>query len=448
MSKRSTTESFIAKARKVHGDKYDYGQVEYIVSTKEVAIGCPEHAHFKQTPKVHLRGSGCPVCRKAGNAITISGITYSSHTAAARAYGIEPSRLKSRLKAGFAPSIAVNIVGKINFQTGQPTLFDGVLYGSTAAICEAYNLHPSTIVDRQKTGLSFYEAVTTKKVGSDDYRRCQIYTITRRGSKKLYVGISANWHVRLKQHFGKDAKEHAHKELYKDINDLGEEGFDCKHIASAQHREDATECEKQIIEQFKSAGYELYNMNEGGAPGGNKFHPNKAWYEENSDIAQCEYHVFQGRVMSGWRKRAAIITPLGDERTKTNPDKMIRIHGKAFRDQAQIAQHYGFHRSLFSNRLKKGMTQQEAVDDILKRTENIHGGQLEVDGVTYDSRTAAARAFKMKPDTLYARLEKGIVPEVAVKLPSRTAATLMRRIAAGATVEDQYGYLEEVLSKK
>ena len=58
-----TTEEFVKKARKIHGDKYDYSKVEYKNSHTKVCIICPEHGEFWQTPTSHLHGeSGCPMC--------------------------------------------------------------------------------------------------------------------------------------------------------------------------------------------------------------------------------------------------------------------------------------------------------------------------------------------------------------------------------------------------
>ncbi len=54
--------TFIQKAKKVHGDKYDYSKVEYINSNTKVCIICPEHGEFWQNPASHLRGNGCPKC--------------------------------------------------------------------------------------------------------------------------------------------------------------------------------------------------------------------------------------------------------------------------------------------------------------------------------------------------------------------------------------------------
>ena len=62
---RYTTETFIKAARRVHGDKYDYSKVNFINGTTEVTIICPIHGEFQQKPIVHLNGSGCQKC--AGN---------------------------------------------------------------------------------------------------------------------------------------------------------------------------------------------------------------------------------------------------------------------------------------------------------------------------------------------------------------------------------------------
>ena len=57
-----STEEFIKKAKEVHRDKYDYSKVEYINYETKVCIICPEHGEFWQTPHAHLSGQGCPHC--------------------------------------------------------------------------------------------------------------------------------------------------------------------------------------------------------------------------------------------------------------------------------------------------------------------------------------------------------------------------------------------------
>ena len=59
---KSTTEDFIKKAREIHGDWYDYSKVEYKGNKEKVCIICPEHGEFWMSPNNHLRGHRCPDC--------------------------------------------------------------------------------------------------------------------------------------------------------------------------------------------------------------------------------------------------------------------------------------------------------------------------------------------------------------------------------------------------
>lgn len=56
------TIEFIEKAKKVHGDKYDYSLVDYKRNDENVVMICPIHGEFQQRPSNHLNGAGCPKC--------------------------------------------------------------------------------------------------------------------------------------------------------------------------------------------------------------------------------------------------------------------------------------------------------------------------------------------------------------------------------------------------
>lgn len=65
MDNKIQKEYFIQKAKKIHGNRYDYSKVEYKGSREKVCIICPEHGEFWQTPSVHLRAKyACPMCAK------------------------------------------------------------------------------------------------------------------------------------------------------------------------------------------------------------------------------------------------------------------------------------------------------------------------------------------------------------------------------------------------
>lgn len=57
-----TTEEWIKRAKKIHGNKYDYSKVEYKKMFEKVCIICPEHGEFWQIPYSHLKGFGCSLC--------------------------------------------------------------------------------------------------------------------------------------------------------------------------------------------------------------------------------------------------------------------------------------------------------------------------------------------------------------------------------------------------
>lgn len=48
--------------KEVHGDKYDYSKINYIVNDIKLTIICPEHGEFEQSAHCHLIGQGCYEC--------------------------------------------------------------------------------------------------------------------------------------------------------------------------------------------------------------------------------------------------------------------------------------------------------------------------------------------------------------------------------------------------
>jgi very-short-patch-repair endonuclease len=59
---KSNNERFIIASKQIHGDKYDYSNVKYINNRTKIDIICKEHGLFKQLPIGHLNGNGCPLC--------------------------------------------------------------------------------------------------------------------------------------------------------------------------------------------------------------------------------------------------------------------------------------------------------------------------------------------------------------------------------------------------
>ena len=59
-----TTDSFIAEAKEIYGDRYDYSKVDYKNRDHRVVVTCPVHGDFQVYAREHLDGKGCPKCEK------------------------------------------------------------------------------------------------------------------------------------------------------------------------------------------------------------------------------------------------------------------------------------------------------------------------------------------------------------------------------------------------
>lgn len=48
--------------KQVHGERYDYSEMKFIKNSIKVSIICRVHGRFEQLPLAHKVGQGCPVC--------------------------------------------------------------------------------------------------------------------------------------------------------------------------------------------------------------------------------------------------------------------------------------------------------------------------------------------------------------------------------------------------
>jgi len=71
-NKSISFEVFFKRANKKHGNKFKYDQEFYKMYESPCKIICPEHGSFFQTPKTHIKSSGCPKCghKEGGKKIT------------------------------------------------------------------------------------------------------------------------------------------------------------------------------------------------------------------------------------------------------------------------------------------------------------------------------------------------------------------------------------------
>jgi hypothetical protein len=73
-NKTHSLDKFIEKARRKHGDRYDYSLVKYVNAKTKVEITCPDHGSFWQEPNSHTStGVGCPECGLLAASIKLRG---------------------------------------------------------------------------------------------------------------------------------------------------------------------------------------------------------------------------------------------------------------------------------------------------------------------------------------------------------------------------------------
>lgn len=94
-NKPLTTESFIEKAKIIHGSKYDYSKSVYITSYKKISIICKSHGMFTQTPNHHLSGAGCNSCYLETPRMTTEEFILKANIIHDKKYSYEKSQYKS-----------------------------------------------------------------------------------------------------------------------------------------------------------------------------------------------------------------------------------------------------------------------------------------------------------------------------------------------------------------
>lgn len=68
------TAEFIRRAKAIHGDRYDYSEVDYKSNNAYVVIICPQHGRFRQIAGSHLQGKGCSKCKSEKQKCPVVGI--------------------------------------------------------------------------------------------------------------------------------------------------------------------------------------------------------------------------------------------------------------------------------------------------------------------------------------------------------------------------------------
>jgi hypothetical protein len=80
-----THEQFLARARAVHGDRYDYSHSHYVAVDCTVRVDCRTHGPFWQRAGGHIYSKqGCPRCATEARAAFLSSAEHGARISAGR----------------------------------------------------------------------------------------------------------------------------------------------------------------------------------------------------------------------------------------------------------------------------------------------------------------------------------------------------------------------------
>lgn len=100
-SLRLSNEDFIYMSERIHNYKYDYSLVKYKNNSEKVVIKCPIHGRFDQTPNIHIKGSGCPICKSSKGEKRILNFLKSNNIPYKTQYVFDDCYHKSKLRYDF-----------------------------------------------------------------------------------------------------------------------------------------------------------------------------------------------------------------------------------------------------------------------------------------------------------------------------------------------------------
>lgn len=164
-SKPNTTESFIKKARAIHGNKYGYSEVKFTRNKDKVKIICPIHGPFWQEANSHLQGHGCPKCK--------------SEVLSHQYYEFREDKIKSAVREKYGVSSTMQLPSTVN--TMEATKIANGTFHSSKSEDKMYKL-------------------LCQKFGKDDvirqYKDVMQYPFLVDffiPSRRLFIELNANW---------------------------------------------------------------------------------------------------------------------------------------------------------------------------------------------------------------------------------------------------------------
>lgn len=175
MLNKISINDIIEKAIKIHGNKYDYSDLNYINISEKMNIICPIHGKFSQITSNHLRGFGCKKCgeKSRTNKVTTTNKDF-----------IEKSKLIHGDKYDYSKTIYINSYNKIIIICP----VHGEFKQRASQHLEGYNCNECSKKLKSKTTEEFIEKA--KLIHGDKYD----YSLVKYKNKKTKIKIICKIH--------------------------------------------------------------------------------------------------------------------------------------------------------------------------------------------------------------------------------------------------------------
>jgi len=171
-NRRTSVLKFVESSNTIHNNKYDYSMVCYSTTHNKVKIICEKHGVFEKSPKNHLRGQGCPLCKK---------ITTDNF--------IEICKNKHKNKYDYSQSIYKGSHSKIKIICKEHGLFEQ----TASQHLRGFGCFKCSLKNRKRSTIEFIDY--SNMVHNNKYD----YSITKYESSKLKLEIICPKHGIFKQ---------------------------------------------------------------------------------------------------------------------------------------------------------------------------------------------------------------------------------------------------------
>ncbi|MCD1394698.1 hypothetical protein IOC47_23135 [Enterobacter cloacae] len=142
---RLTEDEFIRRAKRVHGNKYQYPDVNYSTLRKPVNVYCPVHGEFTITAANFLAGRECKKCK---NGCRVNTESFISRAEAVHGAGTYDYSCTHYIKAGVKVDIICKIHGQ--FSVLPHSFLSGVKCGKCGHIQAGAINHKRHLQKKQK----------------------------------------------------------------------------------------------------------------------------------------------------------------------------------------------------------------------------------------------------------------------------------------------------------